>query len=191
MTFKKRFKGYDPAEVDKYIEETAARDKATRVAQKERIDELTEENYSLREQLKKLQANEEAISATLIASQNLAQQLKHDADKYADVVLIRAKIFYATWRAYSQTLISSLSAEEVAEFNKLQRKIEEIINAYDGKDISKEVEERVYAALGTYQNPITKVEQAAEHAIELSELAKPDLSLDDLCAELGLISKKA
>ena len=222
MTFKKKFRGYDPAEVDKCIaqmEKTADRELEIRVAQKDRIDELTDENYTLREQLKKYQKDEDAISQSLIASQNLAQKLKFDAEKYSDVVLTRAKIFYATWRAYSQTLISSLLPEEVAEFNKLQRKIEDVINAYEGKDVAKEVEEnKLYDAnkkqdaaatlsmeqkqaqpttktggsriSGAYNNPISKVEQAADQVIDLNELIRTDLSLEELCDELGLTSKK-
>ena len=218
MTFKKKHRGYDPAEVDKYIEKTAAHEQEIRVAQKERIDELTDENYTLRQQLKKYQEDEEAISQSLIASQNLAQKLKFDAEKYSDIVLTRAKIFYATWRAYAQTLISSLSPEEVTEFNKLQRKIEDVINAYEGKDIAKEVEEKELSSTkkeqdaaatvstqkqsqpatkatasritGAYGNPIAKVEQAADQVIDLNELIRTDLSLEELCDELGLTGKK-
>lgn len=207
MKFKKKYRGYNPAEVDKYIqdlEKTAETEMKIRVAQKERIEELTDENHTLRQQLKQYQENEQAISQSLIMSQHLAQKLKFDAEKYSDVVLTRAKIFYATWRAYSQTLISSLLPEEVEEFNKLQRKIEEVINAYEGKDVAKEMESGLYdastAATATgrtgqakssaYSNPIAKVEQAADQVIDLSELARTDLSLEELCAELGLLTKK-
>ena len=210
MTFKKKYRGYNPAEVDSYIadlEKTAERELEIRVAQKERIDELTEENYAFREQLRKYKENEDAIAQSLIVSQNLAQKMKYDADKYADVVLTRAKIFYATWRAYSQTIISSLLPEEVEEFNKLQRKIEDVINAYEGKDIAKEIEEGAYdvdkapkaksqpkesssSRTSAYKNPITAIEQAAEQVIDLSELTRTDLSLEDLCEELGLLATK-
>ena len=203
MTFKKKYRGYDPAQVDKYIEETAAKEREIRTAQKERIDQLSEENHTLRQQVKKYQEDEEAISKALIISQNLAKEMKYDAEKYSALVLRRAKIFYATWRAYSQILISSLSPEEVAEFNKLQRKIEDIINAYEGKDIAKEVDEGKYdpnnvAAAATAKpkkkvansNPITKIEQEAEQVIDLAEITNTDLTLEDICAELGLTVKK-
>ena len=205
MNFKKKFRGYNPKEVDKYIEEQAAREKQIRTAQKERIDELSDENYALRQQVKQYQTDEQAISKSLIASQHLAQELKFDAEKYCDLVLTRAKIFYATWHAYSQTLISSLSAEEVAEFNRIQRKIEDIINAYEGKDVAKEVGETKQRqqqtrskvdvtpsreTMGVYANPIKKIEKASDHVIDLSELTHPDMSLEELCAELGLTVKK-
>ena len=212
MNFKKVFHGYDPKEVDKYIAEIESRDKNTCSNQKERIDELKDENYTLREKLKQYQTDEQAISKSLIVSQRLAEDLKFDAEKYSDLVLSRAKIFYATWRAYSQTLISSLSQQEVEEFNKLQRKIEDVINAYEGKDVAREMEESVIeqvmptsevasvrakpdvkpseSTMGTYANPISKIEQVSEATIDLRELARSDLSLEDLCAELGLTAKK-
>lgn len=209
MKFGKKMRGYNPAEVDKYIQEmeqNAQRELEIRVAQKERIDQLTEEVLTLQQQVKKYHDDEQAISQSLIVSQNLAQRMKHDAEKYSDIVLTRAKIFYATWRAYSQTIISSLSPEEVAEFNKLQGKIEQIINAYEGKDIVQEYEDRQFEASiiqnaaattssnsgssSKYKNPITKIEQTAEHVIEFDELNRSDLSLEDLCVELGLTAKK-
>lgn len=253
MSFKKVFRGYDPDEVDKYIAETAEKEQKIRTAQKERIDELSDENYALRQQVKQYQTDEQAISKSLVASQHLAQELKLDAERYSDLVLSRAKIFYATWRAYSQTLVSSLSEEEVKSFNVLQKKIEDVINAYEGKDVAREVDEQnakrqtaaanakaddqvaaqpepvapteqVSAPATASQpaanetaelseeekwrrarevvdvtpsettmriyNPISKVEQASGQVIDLRELSKTDMSLEDLCAELGLIVKK-
>ncbi len=271
MNFKKVFRGYDPDEVDKYISDTAAKEQQLRTSQKERIDELSDENYALRQQVKQYQTDEQAISKSLIASQHLAQELKFDAERYSDLVLSRAKIFYATWRAYAKTLVAALSEEEVRQFNELRRKLEGIINAYEGKDVAREMEERdaqnavaanaasapsapneavnapnaaqtvptaaptqpvdvadsapdaapsrpdplgetpdpalseeekwrqarqvvdvtpSEATMRIYANPISKVEQASGQVIDLRELTKTDMSLEDLCAELGLIVKK-
>ena len=229
MNFKKVFRGYDPAQVDKYITETAAKEQQIRTAQKERIDELSDENYSLRQQLKQYETDEQAISKSLIASQHLAEELKFDAEKYSELVLSRAKIFYATWRAYSQTFIASLSPDEVEQFNKLQKRIEDVINAYEGNDVAREMDEHKAqhdeaaasvskatakpaqrklteediiqeyktvdvtpseTTMGMYANPIKKVEEAANQVIDLRELTKVDMSLEELCEELGLTVKK-
>ena len=192
MNFKKVFRGYDPKQVESYIAETATKEQQIRTAQKERIDELSDENYALRQQLKQYQTDEQAISHSLIESQTLASKLREDADKYADAVLTRAKVFYATWRAYAQTLVYSLSADEVAEFNELQRKMEHAINDYEGNSskvaattIGKHSAKTKTAG---YTNPIRKVETAV-NAIELDELTKTDVSLEDICTELGLMKK--
>ena len=186
MKFKRVFRGYDPAEVDRQLTENANKEQQIRTAQKERIDELLEENRNLRTLVAKYQSDEQAISRSLIASQNLAQEVKLDADKYSELVLNRAKIFCASWRAYSRTLVASLTDVEIREFNFLQRKIENMIHAYEGSD-AREV--AATEAVGTFSNPILRVEEACEQVIDLKELTTPSQSLEEICAELGIIKK--
>ena len=109
MKFKRVFRGYDIKQVDAYILHVQEDEKQHSQALKERIDELTEENYVLLKQVEQYQTDEKAISKSLIDSQKLADELTQDAEKYSDLVLTRAKIFYAAWSAYSQTLIATLS----------------------------------------------------------------------------------
>lgn len=326
MTFKKKFRGYDPQQVDAYLREKADKESRIRNAQKERIDMLADENYVLRQELKQYHADERAIAQSLVEAQQLADEVKCDAEAYSKLVLSRAKTFYATWRAYSQTLIASLTKDEVLAFNVLQKKIEDLINAYEGKNVAAEMadveqnkeeleraiaskkeardkvtatpsveitaqddeedepvleldlsvfereaddtdeqqsvnaqdkavtddeqdepvmeldlsaferevdvtdltvedaveevepvgvdsiadaptniadaadqvvaaqEEDVVVATATKEvmtNPIRKVEQASDHAIDLMELLKPEQSLEDICADLGLINNKS
>ena len=191
MKFKKVLRGYDPKEVDRHLTETAAKEQEIRAAQKERIAELSEENRALRKLIRQYHADEQAISSSLIASQNLAHEVRLDADKYSEFVLTRAKIFCASWRAYSRTLVAALSDEEVRELNSLQRKIENLINAYEGK----EVVEKVAAAEADsdknhdFSNPISRIEDASEQVIDLAELTNPSQSLEEICIELGIVKK--
>lgn len=201
MKFKKVFRGYDPQEVDKHVNETAAKDQQIRREQKERIDELLEENRALRSAVQQFQADEKAIVKTLIASQNLAQEVRLDADSYSEMVLVRAKIFCASWRAYSQVLISSLSDDEVREFNLLQRKIESLISDYEhGADVSQAAATQAAASnaqpkssgdkFGTFSNPISRIEGSSEQKIDLNELLNPTQSLEEICAELGITPRR-
>ena len=183
MEFKKVFRGYDPEEVDKHLSDTASKEQQIRSAQKERIDELLEENRELRKQVQQYQADEKAISNSLIASQNLAQQVKSDADRYSETVLSRAKIFCASWRAYSKMIVASLTDEEVREFNYLQRQIENLVSTYEGKQEKQVAATQACAST----NPITLVEQACEQAVDLQELTNPSQSLEEICLELGII----
>ena len=48
MKFKMVLRGYDPKEVDKHLADTSAKEQEIRVAQKERIAELSEENRALK-----------------------------------------------------------------------------------------------------------------------------------------------
>lgn len=211
MKFKRVFRGYDVKQVDAYILHVQEDEKQHSQALKERIDELTEENYVLLKQVEQYQTDEKAISKSLIDSQKLADELTQDAEKYSDLVLTRAKIFYAAWSAYSQTLIATLSDDEVKSFNKIQGKIENIINAYEGKNIADDSKDLVQMANNQedvvmteqlditpseatmqqrLQNPIDKVQQASDYTIDLRELASTDQSLEQLCADLGLTGGK-
>ena len=179
MKFKKVFRGYDPKEVDRHLTESAAKEQQIRTAQKERIDELLEENRALRQSVAQYKVDEQAISRALIQSQCIAESARHEAEKYSETVVQRAKVFCASWQAYSQTLISALSDDEVRALNGLQRKIEAIVSEYEG-NVANEV---------AATNPITRVEGAAEQVIDLNELVAPAQTLEEICAELGIIKK--
>ena len=62
MEFRKIFRGYDPQSVDKYIAELTDKNKKIHSSQRERIDELLDENSTLRERIAELQAKENAVS---------------------------------------------------------------------------------------------------------------------------------
>lgn len=213
MEFSKVFRGYSPQQVEKYINQTAQKEAELRLQQKERIEQLLQENAQLSQQVEQYKKDELSISKTLVASKQLAEELKYDAQKYSDLVLSRAKIFHATWLAYFQTLIATLSDDEVTQFNAIRQKIETLIDAYEGKKVVDEAQmlansvatstsQRDECAevditpsvatmnLGKLSNPISKVEDASgQHVIDLRELLTPEESLEELCADLGLIKK--
>ena len=216
MKFRKVFRGYDPRQVDQFLKTKEESDAMVLQAQRERIDQLADENNRLKEQLAKFNDKEKAISDALVQSQQLAVKLQNDADKYAEVVLTRAKLFYAAWQAYSQTMVSALSYQELQRFNELRAKLERLIKNYDGSDIGSETADLVLTANGEVQsqqmatatanqrsadrlptegrvggtNPIHRVEQAVGATIDLKELIHPDQSLSDICADLGLTEGK-
>lgn len=201
MDFKRSFRGYDTAEVDAYLKNINEQHAHSFAEQKERIDVLLDENKALKSKIDEYERDEKAISKSLVESLRLADELKNDATKFSDLVLSRAKIFYATWHAYAETLVATLSPEEVAEFNKLQEKIGRLISAYEGKendvaeprkvDVTTAVEETEDArpsdkTMGV--NPIKKVSECADQVIDLRELtAETEQSLEEICADLGLI----
>ena len=146
MQFKKVFRGYAPKQVDDYIRDLTQKHEQIRLAQKQYMEELTEENYQLRHKVKQYQQDEQAIAKSLIESQKLAEELKNDAVRFSDLVLSRAKVFYATWQAYAKTLIATLDEQEIIQFNKLMAKIENIINAYEGKNVQTDLQGVVESA---------------------------------------------
>lgn len=153
MEFKKVFRGYAPKEVDKYIAETAERETSTRRAQKERIDELLEENINLRDRITELQRRQNDVGEVLIVAQQVANDIERHAKDYADRALVEAKKFYATWQAYSKTIVASFTEDELAAFTNLERKIGDVIANYErklkGKDAGAEAAEAAENAAST------------------------------------------
>lgn len=230
MEFRKVFHGYDPHSVDKYLSDLTEQNKKIHSSQRERIDELLDENATLRDRIAELQAKENAVTDALVVSRNAALLMERQAKDYSDKALFQAKKFYATWQAYAQTVVSSFTKEELAAFNGLQRKIERVIAEYEreakknaekipfSQRMERELEElnrrsreleaseKAAAAASApaeqsaqeavsdvtdkLLNPIDKVEKAAEQAIDLRELTRATDSLEDLCADLGLVGGK-
>ena len=187
MKFRKVLNGYDPKEVDRHLTDTANKEQQIRTAQKERIDQLVEENTVLRSTLEQLQQNEQAISKSLIDCHNVAEQVRSEAEQYSESVVKRAKIFCASWRAYAQTLVASLTDEEVVEFSFLQRKIENLVKSYESGKFQPNV--AATATFDEFSNPISRIE-GAEEPIDIQELLNPKQSLEEICAELGLLKAK-
>uniref|UniRef100_UPI00402528DC DivIVA domain-containing protein n=1 Tax=Candidatus Fimenecus sp. TaxID=3022888 RepID=UPI00402528DC len=146
MKFRKVFRGYDPRQVDEFLKTQSESDKMVLQATRERVDQLIDENKRLGEQLNKYRKDSEAISAALVQSQKLAKLLKNDAEKYSEVVLLRAKLFFAAWQAYAQTLVSTLSREELARFDEIKDKLEKLVYAYDGRNIAGETADLALSA---------------------------------------------
>ncbi len=134
MQFKKVFHGYEPSQVDQYIKQQNEQSTKLQAEQRERIAELLEQNAHLSERLKQFETEEKAISKSLVESQKLAQELKNDATRYSELVLSRARIFYAAWHTYAETLVATLSPEEVSQLRLLEEKIGKLIANYQGDE---------------------------------------------------------
>lgn len=212
MKFRKVFRGYDPRQVDEFVKTKSESDTMVLQATRERVDQLLDENKRLTEQVAKYRKDSEAISQALVESQKLATALKNDAEKYSEVVLLRAKLFFAAWQAYAQTMVSSLSSEELARFNEIKGKLERLVESYEGKkpdggaDLTLNADGKIVKgnqgvtdgsnnqnakpaatkAETITSNPVKRIEQASGAVIDPRELIHPDKSLEEICADLGL-----
>lgn len=183
MQFKKVFRGYDPVQVVRFINETADRETATRMAQRERIEELSEENRNLRDRIVELQRRQNDVAEVMIVAQQVANEIEQSAMTYADRALLEAKKFYATWQAYSKTIVASFTEDELVSFNNLERKIGEVIANYEHKlNTASKPDE---AAAGIPQRAarkrkmtpdefVKRMEQAAENLGEKSDKAEQE-----------------
>ncbi|TKB67212.1 MAG: DivIVA domain-containing protein [Nitrospira sp.] len=88
MVFKVAFRGYDKEEVNRFLEELAQtveslnRDHAV---QREKI-------MFLEQQLADLKRTEATLSSTLLSAQSLAEDVKHNAHREADLVMKEAEL---------------------------------------------------------------------------------------------------
>ena len=183
MKFKKVLSGYSPKQVDEYIRDLTQKHEQVRLAQKQHLDELTEENYQLRQKVKQFEQDEQAISKSLIESQKLASELKNDAVRFSELVLSRAKVFYATWQAYAKTLVATLDDQELLQFGRLMAKIERLINAYEGKNVHSDVKTIVDKARQTdvVETPTDQPQEDADDVqTEVAATDTPPVETPDL-----------
>ena len=183
MKFKKVLSGYSPKQVDEYLRDLTQKHEQVRLAQKQHLDELTEENYQLRQKVKQFEQDEQAISKSLIESQKLASELKNDAVRFSELVLSRAKVFYATWQVYAKTLVATLDDQELLQFGRLMAKIERLINAYEGKNVHSDVKTIVDKARQTdvVETPTDQPQEDADDAqTEVAATETPPVETPDL-----------
>lgn len=189
--FETTFRGYNKDQVDKYILELEQKYANTLSDQKDRIFSLVDEISTLNDQLKQYKLDEQAISKSLVESQRLASELKYDADRYNQLTLRKAKIFYATWQTYAKTLLATLTDSEVRQFNALSDKIATLINSSEGIENSQTVSSIVPTVVqptsSNNANPIVRVQNMSQQSIDPRELIDNDLSLEELCKDLGLM----
>ncbi len=123
--FKKGLRGYDPQEVDTFLELAA-----------ERLEELVMDNLQLRERVEGLQrqvdsqsGREKAVQEALVTAQELRTEVKGQAQREADLVLSEA-----------QTEARRLKAEAEAEARTLLRDTERRVE--QAQDALEELERR-------------------------------------------------
>jgi cell division initiation protein len=87
MVFKVAFRGYDKEEVNRFLEELAQTVESLNrdyVVQRERI-------VFLEQQLTELKRTEATLSSTLLSAQSLAEDVKRNAQREADLVIKEAE----------------------------------------------------------------------------------------------------
>ncbi len=139
-SFRIKLKGYDPAQVQSYLDSIA-----------NEMQELLQENSELKvriklleEKLKEFQEMEQELKSALILAQKSAQSIIENAKKEASVILEKAKV-----EALAQTKEAVLERDRLIEdIKNLNKKRWEVIQSFKGeleyflRIIKKEEEER-------------------------------------------------
>jgi cell division initiation protein len=119
------FRGFDPQEVDAFLEEMA-----------DDFDELTRENALLKEQLvqveeksRGVEGREKTLQETLITTQKIAEEFKENARREAELVLREAHLRAEKSMQDAREEHAKLTTE-VSGLRRLRRQLgEEIMNA--------------------------------------------------------------
>ena len=151
MEFKVRMRGYDPQEVQRFLEDVALT-----------VEGLNRENQSLKEklvqaeeQLGTLKKAEATLTHTLISTQALAEELKHAAQRDAELIMKEAEM-----------KANALLQEARGELASTQREIMEI------RKHRLVAIERLRATLRTFERMLEIEEEEQDHAGPSDETAR-------------------
>ena len=129
QTFTKSFKGYNPSEVTGYLHLVA--EEIERLIRD--VDRLARENAMLREDLHDHNQRERILKDTLLAAQQVSEEVKNNARKEAELIVKDAELL--SERLVGQTMsrvadlertIQDLKIERRAARNKLQATLDTI-----------------------------------------------------------------
>jgi len=165
--FKKLMRGYDPQEVDSFLEIAA-----------ERLEALTRENMALKERSQALQAQvnsqsdrEQAVQAALVTAQELRADIREQAKREADAVIREAE-------TEGRRLIAEAEAEARTKVRGSERRLEHLA------DSIQEIERRRKRFLKEFR-------QLLEREMDVVEVEEDRVPLEERTIDLELGSKKA
>jgi DivIVA domain-containing protein len=165
--FKRLMRGYDPQEVDTFLELVA-----------ERLEELTRETIALRERAQTLQQQvsaqtdrEQAVQEALVTAQELRADIRGQAQREADGILKEAE-------TEGRRLIAEAEAEARTKLRSSERRLDQL------QDSLQEIERR----RGRFLKEFRQLLERELDVVEVEEERKP---LEERTIDLDLGGKKA
>lgn len=117
--FRTRLRGYDPREVDTFLEQTAdAFEMLERQAQ-----QLQEESRRLALQVKGYRQREETFKRAIINSQEVMEQMKENARKQAELIVAEAEVQAEKMLNHAHTRLAQLH-EDIGELKRRRVQVE-------------------------------------------------------------------
>ncbi len=107
MVFKIRFRGYDREEVERFLEDIAK----TVEALNREIAELREQLTSSEQYVTELKRSETTLSNTLVAAQAMGEELKHAAQRDAELIVKEAELKASEMIREARAELASLHRE--------------------------------------------------------------------------------
>lgn len=164
--FKKLMRGYDPQEVDTFLELVA-----------ERLEELTRENIGLRERAQTLQQQvasqsdrEQAVQEALVTAQELRADIRGQAQREAEGILKEAE-------TEGRRLVAEAEAEARTKLRSSERRLDQLA------DSLQEIERRRTRFLKEFR-------QLLERELDVVEVEEERRPLEDRTIDLELGSSR-
>ncbi len=165
--FKKSMRGYDPQEVDVFLEMVA-----------ERLEELVRENIQLRERAESLQqqaaswsGRERAVQEALVTAQELRTEMKSQAQRHAELVLSEAQ-------AEARRQLAEAEAEIRTRLRDSERRLEQ------ARDALGELE-------GRRSRFIRSFRQLLEREMDVVEVEEGRAPLEERPVDLDLVGGRS
>jgi cell division initiation protein len=112
--FRKTFRGYDPGEVEAYMETVANEvEKLFREieAHKEKISDLEKEKEELQKEIQVFKDNEKTFQKAIVKSQDMSESVLENANKRAELIIKESEILAHKTRLQAQQEILNLKQE--------------------------------------------------------------------------------
>ena len=202
--FRKVLRGYDEKEVNVFLTKLNDNFASVSQEQKERIDELKEQNEKLAEELSVYRKKEKLIERTLTEATRRAEDIESELKTQYALEIERLKIFQAKWtNCYEelknkyhfdkdvnnmeslvintkQTLIDKLGRLNII-LPHLESE-EQIQFDSESERITKLQEEQADRLVSELKNQIKELDEEFDY----KEALTPKKSLEELCREIGL-----
>lgn len=202
--FRKVLRGYDEKEVNVFLTKLNDNFASVSQEQKERIDELKEQNEKLAEELSVYRKKEKLIERTLTEATRRAEDIESELKTQYALEIERLKIFQAKWTNCYEELKNKYHFDkdvnnmESLVINTKQTLIDKLgrLNIIlphleseeqmqfdsESERITKLQEEQADRLVSELKNQIKELDEE----IDYKEALTPKKSLEELCREIGL-----
>lgn len=166
--------------------------------QKIKIQELIEENSTLKAELENLKSKQVLIDKALISAEKQSKNLQEKTSLQYQLTAEKLKNFYLRWSEYFRRLkVKYPLYPEVKESADLVDSLKVLFKTKNVKLAVDKIDQKITKKSGAEQsvfNPKSKINAyvaaTSDNGFNLEEVLNPgELQLEDLCKELGLIEE--
>jgi cell division initiation protein len=155
--FKTKLKGYDPEEVEAFLNLVAEDYKKSN----EEISRLTEKIYEQKKEVEELLAREKVLKEAIISTKKISEQIQFNAENEATNVIKQAEMM-------SQTIVDQARNE----VSKIKNEIDKL------RDFRKQTYFKLESELGIFQKTLDDFKEKIKQEDKISIISTNDLAVN-------------